>query len=222
MRTKKKTKSTMDIVNEILEISDSYQAPDKVLDALFDKESREKMFFKFMEAFEYDFSYEWFYQYFQDEHADRKNNKQDFTPVCVSNLISEMICGKKDDNYTVIEEPAAGTGSTIIAHWYKTVRECQFIWNYSPDDYLYVCSELSSKTLPFLLFNLMIRGVNAIVIHGDSLALKTKNVYWIYNESNNAMGFSDIYQLPHEKRFEEMLNIIWESDFSEECPDFDN
>ena len=70
------------------------------------------MFFQFLEAFDYDLSYEWFYNYFQDEHADRKNNKQDFTPVCVSNLISEMLnCKVSKDDYTIISEPAAGTGS---------------------------------------------------------------------------------------------------------------
>lgn len=199
--SKPATESTLCKVNRILGISDSYEAPAKMMELLLgDSTNRRMIFHVFLEQFEYDLSYEWFYNYFQDEHADRKNNKQDFTPVCVSNLISEMLsCKPRDDSYTIIEEPAAGTGSTIIAHWHKSFRLCRFPWDYRPDDYLYRLTELSSKTVPFLLFNVMIRGMNAIVIHGNSLTKEIEAAYWIYNEENNPMGFSDIYIIPKER-----------------------
>ena len=191
--------STLSKVNRILKISDSYEAPAKVLEILKKPEERKAIFFEFMKEFDYDLSYEWFYNYFQDEHADRKNNEQDFTPVCVSKLISEMLGCKSENDFTIIEEPSAGTGSTMIAHWYKSIRACQFIWDYKPDDYLYKLTELSSKTVPFLLFNVMIRGMNAIVIHGNSLTSEIESAYWIYNEANNPMGFSDLYVIPKER-----------------------
>lgn len=70
-------------------------------------------------------------------------------------------------------------------------------------------TELSDKTIPFLLFNLMIRGINAIVIHGNSLTREAKNVFWVYNESNNSMGFSDLYVCPHTDRIEKMFDVVF-------------
>ena len=180
-------------------IDEAYKAPSILMNILFDKELREKLFKDLLIAHDYDLSYDWFFEYFQDEHADRKNNHQDFTPVCVSNLMSEMLGCRSENDFTIIEEPAAGTGSTMIAHWYKTIRSHMFIWDYKPDDYLYKLTELSSKTVPFLLFNVMIRGMNALVIHGNSLTQEIENAYWVYNELNNPMGFSDLYIIPKER-----------------------
>ena len=45
------TESTLFKVNNLLEISDSYQAPQKVMEILKDKEKREELFFKFLELF---------------------------------------------------------------------------------------------------------------------------------------------------------------------------
>lgn len=206
--SKRATENTLSKVNKLLNISDSYQAPERIMQILKDESKRKEIFFNFLELFEYDLSYEWFYKYFQDEHADRKNQKQDFTPKSVSCLLSDILNTQPyKDTYRIIEEPAAGTGSTIIAHWYKSMRQCRFIWNFSPDDYLYKLTELSNKTIPFLLFNLMIRGMNAIVFHGNSLTNEIKDVFWIYNESNNPMGFSDLYICPHSERIEKMFKI---------------
>ena len=70
--SKRATESTLSKVNRILRISDSYEAPAKVLEILQKPEERKEIFFQFMKEFDYDLSYEWFYNYFQDEHADRK------------------------------------------------------------------------------------------------------------------------------------------------------
>lgn len=206
--SKQVTKSTLSKINDILGIKESYEAPARVMEILKNPDERKQIFLKFLEDFNYDVSYEWFYNYFQDEHADRKNNKQDFTPKCISNLVSEMLCSKsKSNDYVVVEEPAAGTGSTIISHWYAETRKNNFIWDYRPDDFLYKCTELSNKTIPFLILNLMIRGMNAIVIHGNALTLEAEDVYWIYNENNNPLGFSELYIAPHEERIEKMFGI---------------
>ena len=208
--SKQVTENMLCRVNNLLGISDSYQAPDKMMQLLKNQAQRKKMFLKFLEVFDYDLSYEWFYIYFQEEHADRKNKKQDFTPVCVSRLMSEMFNEKQHkDGFDVIEEPAAGTGSTIIAHWYRELKKCTFPWDFRPDNYLYKLTELSDKTIPFLLFNLAIRGMNALVIHGNSLTKVVKNVFWLYNEKNDPMGFSDLYICPHTERIEKMFDIVF-------------
>lgn len=190
------TEDTLSKVNRILGITESYKAPEAMMNMLFDEQMRENKFKQFLEAFDYEMDREWFYEYFEDEHADRKNKKQDFTPESVSRLMAEILRSNDMDKegYEVIEEPAAGCGSTIIQHWNYT-RKGTLPWTFRPDDYLYVLTEKASKTIPFLLFNLMIRGMNALVFHGDSLTQEYEAVYWIYNEKNTAMVFSDIYKV---------------------------
>ena len=197
--------STLSKINRLIGIDESYKAPERIMEIISDKELAKEVFLKFMPEFNYDLSYEWFTEYFEDEHADRKNRKQDFTPASVSRLMSE-IQGQKPQ-YGVIYEPAAGTGSTIIAHWYKETRKHRFPWDYQPDNYLYLCEELSDKTIPFLLFNLLIRGMNALVIHGNTLTREAKEVYHCDNKTNELMCFSELRKMPHTKQVEELCNV---------------
>lgn len=184
------TESILHKVNRLVGVSDSYQAPEKIMETLRDHARAKEMFFRFLPEFDYDLSYEWFEKYFEDEHADRKNNKQDFTPKSVSKLVAAMLGAEQQKG--IIYEPAAGAGSMVITHWYGETRKCRFPWDYNPNEYLYVCEELSNKTLPFLLFNLMIRGINAVVIHGDALTLETKGIYKCENKSGSLMCFSEL------------------------------
>ncbi len=203
--SKQATESMLSKVNRLIGIDESYKAPDRIMEIISDKDRSREVFMKFLQEFEYDLSYEWFNAYFEDEHADRKNKKQAFTPTCISRLISEM--GGSEPQYGVIYEPAAGTGSTVISHWYKESRKFRFPWDYHPDYYLYICEEISDKTLPFLLFNLLIRGINALVVHGDALTRKAKEVYHCSNETGEFMCFSELRILPRTKTVEELLNI---------------
>ena len=96
-------------------IDEAYKAPSILMNILFDKELREKLFKDLLIAHDYDLSYDWFFEYFQDEHADRKKKKQDFTPKCVAELLSRIaLTGEGDPgNYY---ECCAGTGSIMITH----------------------------------------------------------------------------------------------------------
>lgn len=203
--SKQATESMLSKVNRLIGVDESYKAPERVMEIVSDKELASKVFSKFLVEFDYDLSYEWFIKYFEDEHADRKNRKQDFTPTTVSRLISEM--QGSEPQYGVIYEPAAGTGSTIISHWYKESRKHRFPWEYQPDNYLYLCEELSDKTIPFLLFNILIRGMNALVIHGNTLTREAKEVYHCDNKRNDCMCFSELRRLPHIQRVESLCNI---------------
>ncbi|HEC2231916.1 TPA: hypothetical protein R1967_002143 [Staphylococcus delphini] len=72
-------------INKILNIKDSYQAPKRIMDILCgDRDKRDEVFKQFLELFKYDVTFDWFHEYFQDEHADRKKKKQDFTPQSIS------------------------------------------------------------------------------------------------------------------------------------------
>lgn len=201
--SKAATKNMLSKVNALLDIDESYKAPERMLNLISNEETAKQLFFSFLAEFDYDLSYEWFNVYFENEHADRRNYCQDFTPTCISRLMAEIL---DDSNKGIICEPAAGTGSTIIQHWHKNIRS-DYIWNYNPMNVLYVCYELSDKTIPFLLFNLMIRGMNAVVIHGNTLTKETKDIYHVFNEENNPMGFSSLKKIIHCKEAEEYFDV---------------
>ncbi|MCM1039833.1 MAG: SAM-dependent methyltransferase [Ruminococcus sp.] len=210
--SKQVTESMLSKINRLISVDESYKAPEKMMQIVSDRDLAKEIFLKFLPEFDDDLSYEWFNKYFEDEHADRKRRKQDFTPTTASRLMSEM--QGKEPQYGVIYEPAAGTGSTIISHWYIETRKHRFPWDYQPDNYLYLCEELSDKAVPFLLFNLLIRGMNALVIHGNTLTRETKEVYYCYNKFNSYLSFSELKKLPHVKEVEELCNIKFVSEKS--------
>ena len=85
-------KNILSDINRMHGITDSYQAPEKIMNILTGDEKQSKTVFKeFLNYFKCDISYDWFHEYFEDEHADRKNNKQDFTPKCLSTLVSLVL-----------------------------------------------------------------------------------------------------------------------------------
>lgn len=183
-------KNTLSEINRIFAINDSYQAPGKIMDFILKNvDERNRIFSEMSELFKFDFSYDWFHQYFEDEHADRKNNKQDFTPECISKLVSQLVGSDKGITY----EPAAGTGGMLISNWYRN-RNKIHPFNYNPNDHLIVCDELSDKTIPFLLFNLSIRGISGIVFHGNTLHEDYKQVYVLVNKHNSITEYSDVHE----------------------------
>lgn len=190
-------------INDLLGIKDSYQAPQRIMDILYSGiEDRNKVFMNFLEAFDKDVTYDWFHDYFQDEHADRKNQKQDFTPQSVSRLLSEMV-GTKGNTYY---EPAAGTGGILIERWNQD-RMKHSPFDYEPRDYYYTAEELSDRAIPFLLFNMLIRGMNGNVVQCDVLTREATGAFFIQNDANDFMGFSSLNLLPYNEDTATELNI---------------
>lgn len=148
---------TRDIINEIIGTQETFEVPMKLMEKL--DENPTKLFEGFLK-YETDLSFDWFVDYFQEEHADRKNKKQDFTPKQIGKLMNQML-GKTDSNLDL----CAGTGTLTIERWNTN------------KDALFVCEEWSSEVMPFLLFNLAIRNMHAIVFWGDSLTKECKNSY---------------------------------------------
>ena len=193
--------------NELFGIEDSYQAPDKIMEIIYDVDRREKLFMKLLEEHNYDVGFDWFHEYFEDEHADRKNKKQDFTPECVACLLSKLVTADGSDlNTGNYYEVAAGTGGIMIKHW-DNFRRTFSPWDYKPQYHFAFVEELSDRTIPFLILNMMIRGINGIVIHGDSLSRKCKNAYFIFNKNNDHLKFSGISVIPHTEKFEKELMV---------------
>ena len=168
-------------VNKLLGIDDAFKAPTKMMELMLDDKKREETFKKFLEI-ETDMSYEWFQEYFGDEQAERKSKKQDFTPTSISNLVAKLV-GKDKSTYY---EPAAGTGSMLIAKlWNDRLKNPLYkrpetdnplikvltssVFTYDPRAYWYQAEELSDRAIPFLIFNMSIRGMNGSITQCDCL-----------------------------------------------------
>lgn len=191
-------------INRLLRITETYQAPEKLMFIILNDLERVALFLEFLEV-ETDIEYEWFQQYFEEEQSARKNLKQDFTPNSVATLMSQLI--NQGNTYY---ECAAGTGTLLIKHWSQQ-RRSVYPWDYDPRSYWYQVEELSDRALPFLLFNMSIRGMNGVVLHGDSLSRKFKDVYFIRNDSSDFQVFSEVIKMPHSEELRKELNIVeWE------------
>jgi len=98
-----------------------------------------------------------YYQYYL---AERKRDGADFTPASLSALVAELGHGA-----SVYYDCCAGTGSLTLAV-YKNSQKARFI-----------CDELNTDTIPFLLFNLAVRNISAVVRNTDVLK---REVYQCY------------------------------------------
>lgn len=181
---------TEEVVNQLLGIDDAFKAPTKLMQILMDKPQREGLFRQFL-AISTDVSFDWFHEYFEDEQAQRKTKKQGFTPEAVAKILAGLTTGSQSNC-----DIAAGTGGITIAKWWSDCLAVPF-WKHCPSDYFYYCEELSDRAVPFLLFNLAIRGMNAYVIHGDSLSREIKQIYFIQNDHDDFLQFSSINVMPH-------------------------
>ncbi|WP_102271290.1 N-6 DNA methylase [Cytobacillus massiliigabonensis] len=193
-------------INELLDINDSYQAPTRLMEILYDRERRESLFKKFLELFDYDVTYDWFHEYFQEEHADRKVKKQDFTPRSVNELITQLVGA--DDYDGSHYEPCAGTGGMTITAWNRD-RYKHSPFDYRPSWYVYTCEELSDRAIPFLLFNMLIRGMNAVIIHCDVLTRKSYGAFFVQNDTDNHLGFSSLNVMPYSDEVAQHLSVEW-------------
>lgn len=149
-------------INNILQIKESYEMPSRLMEILNNKVCRENIFDKFME-FDLDMNCDWFTEYYQQEHSDRKEMKQDFTPSCIYKIFTQYV-----EDFNSCADICAGTGGLTISMWSKNKEA------------YYYCEELSSRALPLLLFNLAIRNVEGQIIHGDSLSEKIEKVYTLH------------------------------------------
>ena len=80
---------TNEFINKTLGIEESYQMPERLMKIMDNKKRREELFDAFLSE-EQDLSYDWFTDYYQTEHGDRDKLKQDFTPKCISQIVSGM------------------------------------------------------------------------------------------------------------------------------------
>ena len=162
-----KKKITTEAINELFGIKESFELPEVLLKKLLNKQEKDELCRSFMQ-FEFDMRNDCLRDYFQINNANRSNLKQDYTPDCLCQLISEL--APKTDRVIDI---CSGTGALTIG----INRDIQ-----------YQCEELSSMSIPILLFNLALRGINATVLQKNVLLNDTEKVYKVSKNGD----FSDI------------------------------
>ena len=173
-------------------ITDIMDLPAAVSRLLFsDKEKRDAVYRSLIELNEYDMSYDWFQAIYEKEIAQRKKNKQDFTPREVTTIVSRIALSGTNGS---IHEPTAGTGSIVISAWWEKCRR-RLPWEYLPSENMVTCWELSDRAIPLLLLNMSIRGMMGYVYHGDVLDGKIYQKYILLNKSDDGLGFSDVVKV---------------------------
>ena len=193
--------SASEKINAILGIDEPYKAPQRIMEVVTGDE-RDSVYNAFLEAHEYDVSHDWFHEYFEDENAERKKKKQDFTPSCLSKLASELV----GYGSGIVYEPSAGTGGMLIKRW-DSERKRHHPFDYKPSFQWFVAEDMSDRAIPFLLLNLSIRGCNANVLHIDSLTRRCKAAYLVENVTDDMLAFSDVVELPKNRKREEAFDI---------------
>ena len=155
----KDKKITNQIINNLLEIKESYELPDKLMTLLLDNNSMTMLFDKFME-YDIDLTKDLFRDYFQEQHADRKGLKQDYTPDAICKIISKL----QNEKDTILDV-CSGTGALSL-------------FSYNENNELSItCEEISQRSISTLLFNLAIRNIHGYVYRKDVLKNEILDVY---------------------------------------------
>ena len=195
----KKTKITNKDINELIGIKESFELPDKLIKILLNEEEKDKLLNKFLE-YDIDLKYDFLRDYFQEQHSNRNDLKQDYTPDCICEILSRL---KKDNNK--ILDVCSGTGALTISNLYNNKIYVQ-------------CEELSSRSIPVLLLNLIIRNVDGLVVQKDVLKNEITTIYKL--ESTDQFSNIKIVDELQEEKFDIIVSnppysLGWEPKYDE-------
>lgn len=189
---------------KILGATQHREFENKIESIVLDKGAREEFYRNILEK-QPSLDTDTFKGYFELYNAERKSNQQDYTPDSVANLLARFTVDSKTFGYNAYDA-TAGTGTLLIAKW-DYQRRLVSPFNYRPRDYFYRADELADNAIPYLIHNLAMRGMNAIVCHGDSIERKYKNIYFIFNSEDDHSKFSDVNIMPRSKDIEQEFNV---------------
>lgn len=142
----------------MLECREAIDIPRLLLDGLLSEKQTELL--EAINSHYGDKSVDQFRDFFQEEQADRKSLKQDYTPDAVAELVGCLAGSGR-----TLLDVCAGSGALTVA--YLAHHTVDFVR----------CEEFSSRVIPFLLVNLSIRNIDGEVIHGNSLTREHFAVY---------------------------------------------
>lgn len=167
----------MGLLSDILNVKESYELPEILMRTMLDQTQRQKLLSELKHRHP-DLESDFLRDEYQEEHGDRKKLKQDYTPDCLSRLVSGLLPESK-----AYADICAGTGSLTIPSIHNNPEAN------------YYCEELGSRPIPFLLCNLALRNVNAVVSQTDALTCKTEVKYKL----TRGKEFSSIHVLNPER-----------------------
>lgn len=196
-------------IASLLHGDDLASTSEYLMSVLFNKDEREQLFNQFL-AHEQDLSYDWFQLYYSLEMTRiSKKKKTYYSPPELGQLAKQLVDVEKTDkdtnttqgktmatNYDV----GAGTGQLTVTAW-DLNRHKHSPFSYKPSMYFYVTEELKeagkpSRSIPFLLFNYLIRGMDGVVVAGDSLTRSISQVYFIQQPEDDHFKFSSLNVMP--------------------------
>ncbi|MDD6559451.1 MAG: N-6 DNA methylase [Lactimicrobium massiliense] len=99
-----------------------------------------------------DLTKDWLQMIYQYYMADREKKKQDFTPACLGKLMSKL-AGSAD----TIVDMCAGSGALTIQRWAENPGQKFELY------------EIDENVIPYMLYNLALRNIEADVWQGDVL-----------------------------------------------------
>lgn len=186
-------------INELIGIKESFELPDKLIKILLNEEKKDKLLNKFLE-YDIDLKYDFLRDYFQEQHSNRNDLKQDYTPDCICEILSRL---KKDNNK--ILDVCSGTGALTISNLYNNKIYVQ-------------CEELSSRSIPVLLLNLIIRNVDGLVVQKNVLKNEITTIYKL--ESTDQFSNIKIVDELQEEKFDIIVSnppysLGWEPKYDE-------
>lgn len=142
-------------------LKESYELPTRLLAAILDTNERERLCDMIVQKVGAIGTQDFMRDMFQSEQGDRDKLKQDYTPDCICRLF-ELLMQSIDGDCADI---CGGTGALTLAT--------------SDQERQYYIEELSTRAIPFLLLNLSIRNMKAVVNNCDSVSGESQGGYVI-------------------------------------------
>lgn len=155
-------KELTDKTLEMFECKNTNELKEKILSACINNETTK--FDSFLNLINGDLETDYLQKIFQYYEADRKSKGQDYTPKSLAKLVSMLSYDEKEETCL---DMCCGTGALTIQKW-KEDKDLQF-----------ELEEYDENVIPFLLFNMMIRNIKAIVRQKDVLQDETFKEYSI-------------------------------------------
>lgn len=185
-----------EIFYKALNVTQHAEFESKLASIVFDREKREQFYRDILE-YDHDIFHDTFKAYFEEYSAERKSNQQDYTPDEVAKILAGLTRSdaNKDSQYSGADL-TAGTGSLLMQKWADDML-AETPFTYAPHNYFYFAQEYADNVIYYLLHNLALRGMNCVVLHGDTLEGKIKQIYFVQNDNDDYLGFSSINVMPH-------------------------
>lgn len=149
----------MGLIQNLLQEKEAYKVPEKLLNVMLDPDKKDKLLSLLANKM-VDSGSDFLRDDFQEEQGDRKKLKQDYTPDCLTRLVSMLV--PTAGSYADI---CAGTGALTIAVARNNLQAA------------YHCEEIASRAIPFLLCNLCLRNLSGEIREADALTDSVKNIY---------------------------------------------